>query len=56
VHHDNVELPMLRSGLGHAQIAELANAFGEAVTPAQEALILALYRRRWPGQASTAVS
>jgi adenylate cyclase len=46
VYHNYIELPMLGSGLGQAQIAELANTFGAAVTPAQEQMILAMYRRQ----------
>jgi adenylate cyclase len=46
VFHNYVELPMLRSGLGHKDMAEMANAFGAQITHLQEELILGMYRRQ----------
>jgi adenylate cyclase len=46
VYHNYVELPILRSGLGHKEMAEMANAFGAQITHLQEQLILGMYRRQ----------
>jgi adenylate cyclase len=46
VYHNYVELPILRSGLGHKEMAEIANAFGAQITHLQEQLILGMYRRQ----------
>ena len=46
VFHNYLELPMVRSGLGHKEMAEMANAFGAQITHLQEELILGMYRRQ----------
>jgi adenylate cyclase len=46
VFHNYLELPMLRSGLGPKEMAEMANAFGAQITHLQEQLILGMYRRQ----------
>jgi adenylate cyclase len=46
VFHNYLELPMLRSGLGPKEMAEMANAFGAQITHLQEGLILGMYRRQ----------
>jgi adenylate cyclase len=46
VFHNYLELPLLRSGLGPKEMAEMANAFGAQITHLQEQLILGMYRRQ----------
>jgi adenylate cyclase len=45
-YHHYVELPLLRAGLGHKEMAEKANALVAQVTPLQESVILGIYRRQ----------
>jgi class 3 adenylate cyclase len=46
VYHNYVETPLLRSGLGHKEMAKLANEFGAEITQAQERMLLGMYRRQ----------
>jgi adenylate cyclase len=45
-YHHYVELPLLRAGLGHKEMAEMANALVAQMTPLQESMILGIYRRQ----------
>lgn len=46
VFHRYVEMPLLAAGLGQREVTEMANAFGAAVTPMQEAMLINMYRRQ----------